>query len=111
VRAAIAGALALSFLLSPPIGEAQSAEPTAAELFLACRQGQFGRLYQVEPETDVERMLRPAIEEFRTRYLLRYVPAGVSRSGWHDIVVTVPSGSFDVRHRRGHEISTQAPGT
>lgn len=70
-----------------------------------------GRLYQVEPETDVERMLRPAIEEFRTRYLFRYVPAGVSRSGWHDIVVTVPSGSFDVRHRRGYEVSTKAPGT
>jgi hypothetical protein len=63
-----------------------------------------GRLYQINSGTDIEKMLRPAIEEFRTRYLLRYVPAGVSREGWHDIVVTVPSGSFDIRHRRGYEI-------
>lgn len=70
-----------------------------------------GRLYQVEPGADVEEMIRPVLEEFRTRYLLRYVPTGVARKGWHDIVVTVPSGRFEVRHRRGYEISTQAPGT
>ena len=64
-----------------------------------------GRLYQVDPGANVESMFAPALEEFRTRYLLRYVPAGVTRNGWHDIVVTVPSGRFDVRHRRGYEIS------
>jgi hypothetical protein len=63
-----------------------------------------GRLYQVEPGTHVEKVLRPAIEEFRARYLLRYVPSGVPRPGWHDIVVTVPSGSYEIRHRRGYEV-------
>lgn len=66
-----------------------------------------GRLYQVEPGSNVEKMFEPALQEFRTRYLLRYVPTGVTRSGWHDIVVTVPSGSFEVRHRRGYEVSTK----
>ena len=66
-----------------------------------------GRLYQVDPGSNVEKMLEPALEEFRTRYLLRYVPSGVARSGWHDIVVTVPSGSYEVRHRRGYEVSTK----
>ncbi len=70
-----------------------------------------GRLYQVEAGADVETMLKPAIEEFRTRYLLRYVPTGVERAGWHEIVVTVPAGSFTVRHRRGYEVGTRAPGT
>lgn len=64
-----------------------------------------GRLYQVEPGSNVEKVLGPALEDFRTRYLLRYVPTGVARPGWHDIVVTVPSGSFEIRHRRGYEIS------
>jgi hypothetical protein len=63
-----------------------------------------GRLYQVEPGSNVETVLGPALEEFRTRHLLRYVPTGVAREGWHDIVVTVPSGSFDIRHRRGYEV-------
>jgi hypothetical protein len=73
-----------------------------------------GRLYQVDPGANVEKMLAPALEEFRTRYLLRYVPTGIAREGWHDIVVSVPSGRFEVRHRRGYEISsgsrTELPG-
>ena len=68
-----------------------------------------GRLYQVEPGSNVDKVVGPAIEEFRTRYVLRYIPAGVQRTGWHDIVVTVPAGSFEVRHRRGYEISTRPP--
>jgi hypothetical protein len=63
-----------------------------------------GRLFQVEPGADPQKILEPAVEEFRTRYLLRYAPTGVPREGWHDIVVTVPAGSFEVRHRRGYEI-------
>ena len=68
-----------------------------------------GRLYQIDPGSNVEKRLGPALDEFRTRYLLRYVPTGVARSGWHDIVVTVPSGKFEVRHRRGYEIG-KSPG-
>jgi hypothetical protein len=64
-----------------------------------------GRLYQVDPGSNVEKKLEPALQEFRSRYLLRYVPSGIVRPGWHDIVVTVPSGKFEVRHRRGYEIS------
>lgn len=66
-----------------------------------------GRLYQVDPGANIEKTLGPALEEFRTRYLLRYVPTGVNREGWHDIVVTVPSGGFEVRHRRGYEVSSR----
>lgn len=68
-----------------------------------------GRLYQVDPGANVEKMLAPALEEFRSRYLLRYVPTGVAREGWHNIVVAVPSGSFEVRYRRGYEVSTRPP--
>lgn len=64
-----------------------------------------GRLYQVDPGANVERMLKPALDEFRARYILRYVPTGVTRAGWHDIGVTVPSGSYEVRHRRGYEVT------
>ncbi len=69
-----------------------------------------GRLYQVQPGSNVEKTLAPALDEFRTRYLLRYVPTGVAREGWHDIIVTVPSGKFEVRHRRGYEVTPRTPG-
>jgi hypothetical protein len=42
------------------------------------------------------------VEEFRTRYVLRYIPAGVERSGWHDLVVTTPGKRYQIHARRGY---------
>lgn len=42
-------------------------------------------------------------DEFRHGYVLQYTPDGVSRAGWHEIVVTVPRvPSADIRARRGY---------
>jgi hypothetical protein len=44
-----------------------------------------------------------ALDTFRASYVLRYVPEGVPRGGWHDLTVRVTRrGSFDVRARRGY---------
>jgi VWFA-related protein len=43
------------------------------------------------------------IDEFRTRYLLRYIPSGVAPEGWHDIVVRVKGGKYAVRARKGYQ--------
>jgi hypothetical protein len=60
-----------------------------------------GRFYDVLPGEDLLPTLRAAIEEFRTRYVLRYIPSRVE-GGWHDLKVTVRGGSYDIRHRRGY---------
>jgi VWFA-related protein len=42
-------------------------------------------------------------EDFRTSYVLHYVPAGVEPGGWHDISVEVPGApGATVRARRGY---------
>ena len=54
---------------------------------------------------------KQAVSDFRTSYVLRYVPAGVSREGWHDITVRVKKGTYEVRARKGYTsvISRQRP--
>lgn len=43
--------------------------------------------------------------EFRQNYILRYLPTGVTRDGWHDVKVTIPkSPGTEVRARRGYLI-------
>jgi VWFA-related protein len=43
------------------------------------------------------------VREFRSSYMLRYVPAGVEMAGWHEIKVRVPRmPSAAVRARRGY---------
>lgn len=49
-------------------------------------------------------------ETFRQSYVLRYVPKGVTRDGWHSIAVTVPAQRRAVvRARRGYGVDAPAP--
>jgi VWFA-related protein len=51
-----------------------------------------------------------AFEHFRQSYVLRYRPAGVTRSGWHRITVTVPSDpSLKIHARSGYAIDATPP--
>lgn len=44
------------------------------------------------------------IEDFRSAYVLRYIPKGVDTPGWHDITVTVTRpGAHTIRARKGYE--------
>jgi hypothetical protein len=46
--------------------------------------------------------------EFRRNYVLRYLPRGVPRDGWHDVAVTIPRyPRLDVRARHGYFIEAQ----
>jgi VWFA-related protein len=75
--------------------------PAAATLNdLATRTG--GQLFLMDYGDRITDGFKRAIDEFRTSYVLRYVPAGVARGGWHEIDVKVTSGSYDVRARRGY---------
>jgi hypothetical protein len=43
------------------------------------------------------------IDDFRRSYVLHYSPAGVERTGWHDLKVqVVRSGTLSIRARRGY---------
>jgi VWFA-related protein len=41
----------------------------------------------------------------KSRYLLRYEPAGVAREGWHKLEVTLRGKKGDVRARRGYTVA------
>jgi hypothetical protein len=61
-----------------------------------------GEVIVIDPGDDLSDAFLRAIDQFRTSYVLRYTPAGVPRAGWHDVTVTVPSGKYTVRARRGY---------
>jgi VWFA-related protein len=47
-------------------------------------------------------VLLKALEEFRSRYTLRYDRQGVSRAGWHELEIRVRRPGVRVRARRGY---------
>jgi VWFA-related protein len=50
------------------------------------------------------------LAEFRSSYVLHYIPRGVTRPGWHEIKVTVPrQGGLDIRSRRGYDVAKDVP--
>ncbi len=61
-----------------------------------------GQLFLMDATAPITDGFKQAIEDFRTSYVLRYVPTGVAHGGWHDLDVKVPSGTFDVRARKGY---------
>ena len=60
-----------------------------------------GYYFDVRSTDDFTPVLRQSIEQFRRRYVLRYVPS-VLTDGWHELKVTVRGKKYDVRHRRGY---------
>jgi hypothetical protein len=49
--------------------------------------------------------LADVISDFRTSYVLRFTPQA-PRPGWHELKITVRrEGRFDVRARKGYEIT------
>jgi VWFA-related protein len=61
-----------------------------------------GQLFTVDFAAPITQAFARAIEEFRTSYVLRYVPAGVKAGGYHELTVRVTSGTYTVRARRGY---------
>jgi len=42
------------------------------------------------------------LDDARTSYVLSYTPLNVNRGGWHDVVIRVKKGSYQVRARQGY---------
>ena len=69
-----------------------------------------GSLLEVDSTRDLGPAFVRLLEEFRQRYLLNYVPQGVSTEGWHDLKVTVRRRRAVVNARAGYAASELAGG-
>lgn len=80
---------------------AKDAVPDADRLGdLSTRTG--GRLFWVDYAAPITDAFKEAIAQFRTSYVLRYVPKGVSPGGWHELTVRVKGGTYEVHARKGY---------
>jgi VWFA-related protein len=67
---------------------------------LAARTG--GQLFLMDVAAPIGDAFKNAIDDFRTSYVLRYIPKGVTHTGWHDLNVRVTTGTYEVRARKGY---------
>jgi VWFA-related protein len=68
---------------------------------LAARTG--GQLFRMDNTAPIGEAFKQAIDDFRTSYVLRYIPKGVARPGWHELSVRVTTGTYEVRARKGYD--------
>jgi VWFA-related protein len=62
-----------------------------------------GGVLGVDLSLSIGGAFKQIIDDFRKSYVLRYAAEGVTREGWHDIVVKVTKpGKYDVRARKGY---------
>lgn len=62
-----------------------------------------GRLFHADAPSDLGPAFLAALEDVRTRYLLRYEPTGVAADGFHPVEVKVRGRGLNVRCRPGYE--------
>lgn len=67
---------------------------------VAMRTG--GQLFWIDYAAPISAAFKRAIDEFRTSYVLRYLPTGVKNEGWHEITVRMKTGAYDVKARKGY---------
>ena len=61
-----------------------------------------GRLQEIERIQNLSKVFVDILNEFRTRYLISYTPAGVARDGWHRLEVRVRGRRATVHARPGY---------
>jgi VWFA-related protein len=61
-----------------------------------------GSRIELESTRDLSSTFVRILDEFRQRYLLSYMPQGVSKTGWHRLEVRVKGRRLTVRARRGY---------
>lgn len=61
-----------------------------------------GQIVPLNRHEELKSTFLAALDEFRTSYQLRYVATGVSRPGWHPVVVSVGKNKYTVRARQGY---------
>jgi VWFA-related protein len=81
----------------------QMADPPADERFLRALAAETGgRLEHADGDDDIDKAFARVFEEFKSRYVLGYVPTGVAWPGWHTIEVRLKNRKGTVTARRGY---------
>jgi hypothetical protein len=58
---------------------------------------------EVLDATDAADAFRRVLDDFRSRYILRYTATGVDPGGWHEVTVRVPEHpEYEIRARKGY---------
>lgn len=61
-----------------------------------------GEVVELKGHNQLSQAFITALQNFKTSYLVRYSPSGVSKTGWHDVAVRIKSKNYQVRARRGY---------
>jgi VWFA-related protein len=61
-----------------------------------------GELRRERIDAPAAELFKRVIDDFKTSYVLSYMPEGVKAAGWHDLAVTVKDKRYTVRARRGY---------
>jgi VWFA-related protein len=97
----------LEFIIAPePGGRGRRKSQTTWELQKHLTQETGGQIIRMEHDGGLGAAFLEALEDFRTSYMVRYVPDGVRREGWHEIKVNVvqpaDASAYIVRARKGY---------
>jgi VWFA-related protein len=84
-------------------GDGARADGEVLDSFQTIARVTGGEVIRIDEDASLSRAFLAAITNFRLSYVLHYVPVGVPMSGWHDVTVTVASGDYEVRARRGYQ--------
>lgn len=63
-----------------------------------------GVFVQAEDTRALDRRFAEALDNFRQRYVLTYVPEGVEGSGWHPVTIKVKGHRYRIRARPGYVV-------
>jgi VWFA-related protein len=62
-----------------------------------------GQVFALAPDTSISKTFKVMLDDFRSTYVLQYVPQGVDGRGWHDVEVTVKKrGKLEIKARKGY---------
>jgi VWFA-related protein len=95
-----------SSLASDAAVSARSIPATEAlrQMYSALARETGGLVFNVDVSSALSTTFRRMLEEFRSSYVLHFVPSGVARRGAHTLDVRVKRPGVDVRARRGYVI-------
>lgn len=96
-----------AFTSNPSVkARARRSEPfDAAERFLRDLVVTGGGVFvQAEDTRGLDRRFSEALDNFRQRYVLTYVPEGVEGSGWHPVTIKVKGHNYRIRARPGYDV-------
>jgi len=62
-----------------------------------------GTLYERPAGEALLTIFQKLLADFRTGYVLTYIPAGVSRDGWHEVRVQSKNPAYTIRARDGYD--------